>query len=111
MERREGRTGLRIALAALIAGAAVALAACGGGSKQDAGDPTGTFKVDRSKKPNTIDMIPSVKAKKRPSSPAIIEVIGDSMTFCANLETNQRPKDFTSTAENKNFVVVYKRQK
>jgi hypothetical protein len=36
-----------MALAALIAGAVVALAACGGGgSKQDASDPTGTFKVE-----------------------------------------------------------------
>jgi hypothetical protein len=46
VERREGRTGLRIALAALIAGAVVALAACGGGNRQDANDPTGTFKVE-----------------------------------------------------------------
>jgi hypothetical protein len=33
-------------LAALLASALVALGACGGGSKQDEGDPTGTFKVD-----------------------------------------------------------------
>ena len=37
---------MRIALAALIAGAVVALGACGGGGKQDANDPTGTFKVE-----------------------------------------------------------------
>ncbi len=43
------RAGIRqIALAALLAGALVALGACGGGGggKQDEGDPGGTFKVD-----------------------------------------------------------------
>jgi hypothetical protein len=33
-------------LAALFAGALIALGACGSGEKQDANDPTGTFKVD-----------------------------------------------------------------
>jgi hypothetical protein len=37
---------VRIALAAAIAGALVALAACGGGDEQNANDPTGTFKVE-----------------------------------------------------------------
>jgi hypothetical protein len=33
-------------LAGLLAGALIALGACGGGEKQDADDPTGSFKVD-----------------------------------------------------------------
>src|SRR6266511_5000580 len=36
----------RVALAGLLAGGLMTLAACGGGGKQDEGDPTGTFKVD-----------------------------------------------------------------
>ena len=36
----------RTTLAALLAGTLVVLGACGGGDKQDEGDPTGTFKVD-----------------------------------------------------------------
>jgi hypothetical protein len=40
--RRNGRSALAIALS----GAVVVLAACGGGSKQDANDPGGTFKVE-----------------------------------------------------------------
>jgi hypothetical protein len=43
--RRAG-TGRRVALAGLLAGGALAVAACGGGEKQDEGNPTGTFKVD-----------------------------------------------------------------
>ena len=42
MVRRTGRK----ALALTLSGAVVALAACGGGTKQNAGDPGGTFKVD-----------------------------------------------------------------
>ena len=40
------RAGSRTALAGLLAGALIALGACGGGDKQDADDPGGTFKVD-----------------------------------------------------------------
>jgi hypothetical protein len=35
-----------VALATLLAGGLMTLAACGGGGKQDEGNPTGTFKVD-----------------------------------------------------------------
>jgi hypothetical protein len=42
---RRAPTGRRVALAALLAGGALVFAACGG-DKQDAGNPTGTFKVD-----------------------------------------------------------------
>jgi uncharacterized protein (TIGR03067 family) len=74
---------------------------------------SGVYKIDRTKKPNTIEMIAGGKPKKKKGNtpPAIIEVNGDSLAFCANLETMQTPKDFTSTAENKNFVVIYKRMK
>jgi uncharacterized protein (TIGR03067 family) len=77
------------------------------------GDVTeeGTFKVDRSKKPNTIDMSPTGGRKKVPARPAIFELDGDTLKMCWNLTTNQRAKDFTSTAENKQFLVVYKRKK
>jgi hypothetical protein len=43
--RRARPGGARIGLAAAITGAVIALGACGG-DKQDANDPTGTFKVD-----------------------------------------------------------------
>jgi hypothetical protein len=46
MVRRDGAIRCRVALAVVVSGAVVALAACGGGSKQDAGDPTGDYKVD-----------------------------------------------------------------
>ena len=74
---------------------------------------SGVYKIDRTKKPNTIELIASGKQKKKKGStpPAIVDVNGDTLTFCANLETMQTPKDFTSTAENKNFLVVYKRMK
>jgi uncharacterized protein (TIGR03067 family) len=70
----------------------------------------GTYKVDRSKKPNTIDMNPRSGRKKGATMQAIFELDGDMLKICWNLTTNQRPKDFTSTAENKQFLVIYKRK-
>jgi uncharacterized protein (TIGR03067 family) len=72
---------------------------------------TGTFKIDRAKKPNTIDMKPSDGAKKGTTTPGIFELDGDTLKLCFALETNRQPSDFTSTADNKHFVVVYKRKK
>jgi hypothetical protein len=43
--RRAGKV-RRVTLAIVFAGALSALSGCGGGGKQDEGDPTGTFKVD-----------------------------------------------------------------
>ncbi len=71
----------------------------------------GTFKVDRSKKPNTLDLSPKAGKRRIPARPAIFELNGDTLRICWNLTTKQRPKDFTSTAENKQFVVVYTRKK
>src|SRR5262249_55510901 len=63
----------------------------------------GTFEVDRSKKPNTIDMKPRSGGKKGKTMLGVFELKGDTLTICWNLGTNRRPGDLTSTAQNKNF--------
>jgi uncharacterized protein (TIGR03067 family) len=72
---------------------------------------TGTFTVGRAKKPYTIDLKAVSGAKRPKGPPAIFEVDGDTLRICFALDTKVPPKDFTSTAENKHFVVTYKRMK
>lgn len=76
----------------------------------------GTFKIDRTRKPNSIDLIsnyPPKKGKGKKSGPTlgVFELAGDTLTVNFSMDSDKRPTDFTSTAENKNFVVVYKRKK
>lgn len=75
----------------------------------------GKFQIDQSKKPNTIDLIsdnPPKKGKGRKVGPqqGVFELDGDTLTLNFNVVFDKRPTDLTSTAENKNFVVVYKRK-
>lgn len=78
-----------------------------GMEKVDAGKVT----VDHSKKPITIDIVATEGGNKGKTIPAIIELAGDTLKVCYNLEGKDRPKDFTSTKENKQLVMIYKRQK
>jgi uncharacterized protein (TIGR03067 family) len=76
----------------------------------------GKFKTDQSKKPNTIDLIsdnPPKKGKGRKGGPQLgaFELDRDTLTINFNPLSDKRPTDLTSTAENMNFVVVYKRKK
>ena len=71
---------------------------------------TGTFKVDDAKKPTTMDIVPGDGPKKGETVLAIYEMKGDTMKVCYSLEGKERPKEFTSTADNKHLVFVYKRQ-
>jgi len=71
----------------------------------------GTCKMDFSKKPATCDIVAESGANKGKSIPAIIEVSGDTMKVCYNMNGADRPKDFTSTAENKFVMMSYKREK
>jgi uncharacterized protein (TIGR03067 family) len=72
---------------------------------------TGTYTVDRSRKPNWIDMKPANGGRKGKVNPGVFEQDGDTLRVNFNLQTFRRPTDLTSTAENKNFVVVYQRMK
>lgn len=71
----------------------------------------GTYKVDSSKKPVTVDITPVTGPNKGKMIPAIIELSGDTMKVCYNLMGQDRPKDFNSTATNKFVVMTYKRDK
>jgi uncharacterized protein (TIGR03067 family) len=71
----------------------------------------GELKIDFAKKPATVDVRPTMGPNKGKMIPAIIEVTGDTMKVCYNTAGPDRPKDFTSTAENKFVLMTYKRQK
>src|SRR5262249_37225410 len=71
----------------------------------------GTYKVDASKTPLVIDIEPQIGPNKGKKIPAIIEIKGDTMKVAYNMAGADRPKDFTSTAENKFIVITYKRAK
>jgi uncharacterized protein (TIGR03067 family) len=71
----------------------------------------GTFKVDRSAKPNALDFLPASGRARGQVQLAIFELDGDTLKVCYNPGGTVRPKEFGSTAENKYFQVVYQRSK
>jgi uncharacterized protein (TIGR03067 family) len=71
----------------------------------------GTFTIDATKKPATMDVNPEEGPNKGKKLVAIYELSGDTMKVCYKLEGTDRPKEFTSTKDDKQFVVVYKRKK
>ncbi len=71
----------------------------------------GTFKVDLSKKPKTID----IKAIKGPNEGktilAIYEIDGDTLKACYSLQGKDRPTEFATKAGSGQALIVYRRQK
>lgn len=72
---------------------------------------TGSYTVDTSKKPATMDIRVDVDGKKGKTVLAIYVLSGDTLKVCYQLGGDSRPTDFTSTKDNRQFVVTYKRQK
>lgn len=71
----------------------------------------GKFTIDTSKKPATMDIHADEGPNKGKRILAIYELSGDTLKVCYKLGVEERPKGFTSTADNKQFVVTYKRKK
>jgi|SRR6266568_1553082 len=71
----------------------------------------GTYKVDTGKSPHPIDIEATMGPNKGKKIPAIVEIKGDTMRVCYNVDGKERPKDFTSTEENKFLIISYKRAK
>jgi uncharacterized protein (TIGR03067 family) len=71
----------------------------------------GTLKIDPAKKPKTMDISPSEGPNKGKTLLAIYQVTGDALKVCYRLGEGDRPDEFKSTAENKLFLVNYKREK
>jgi uncharacterized protein (TIGR03067 family) len=72
---------------------------------------TGKFTFDDKKKPKTMDITPADGPNKEKVILAIYEVSGDTLKVCYDVSSKSRPSDFSSTKENKYFVVTYKRKK
>ena len=72
------------------------------------GKAEGTIKTDSAKKPPTIDVIEDGK-----SAVGIYELNGDVLKICFGTQggKGKRPTDWSSTADNKQSLVIMKRQR
>jgi len=70
----------------------------------------GTSKVDDKKKPNTVD----IKSEEGPNQGktilAIIEIDGDSMKACYDMEGKVRPTEFATKEGTGHVLILYKRE-
>jgi uncharacterized protein (TIGR03067 family) len=72
---------------------------------------TGTFSVDPSKKPKTIDVMPGDGKAKDKTWLGIYELDGDSLKICLAEPGKDRPDDFTSKEGSGRMSAEYKRKK
>jgi uncharacterized protein (TIGR03067 family) len=80
--------------------------------KGDTGeDKTATVVVDPGQKPVAIDMTPKEGPDAGKPVLGIVKVEKDAVTLCwgDRAGTSERPKEFSSTKENKHFLIVLKR--
>ena len=75
------------------------------------GKDEGTAKHDAGKTPKTMDITGTDGPNKGKTFLAIYKIAGDSLTICYDLSGKAYPTEFKSTAENKCFLVEYKRAK
>lgn len=76
-------------------------------------DKAATAVIDTTKKPISIDLTPKDGPEAGKPMLGIIKVEKDSITLCwtDRGENAERPKEFTSTKENKQFLIVMKKSK
>lgn len=75
------------------------------------GKDEGTAKHDAGKNPKTMEITGTDGPNKGKTMLAIYKINGDSLTICYDLTGKAYPTEFKSTAENKHFLVEYKRAK
>jgi uncharacterized protein (TIGR03067 family) len=71
----------------------------------------GTFTIDATKKPKTIDARPAAAAKDAPPLLGIYEIDGDTFRACFAPAGKERPKDFECKAGSGHTLTVWKREK
>ena len=81
------------------------------------GDPAklvyeGTFKIDPTKKPKSIDFTQTTEGKtKGRTTPGIYEVEGDTLRVCRTTGGKERPTEFPSKAGSGQVLLLLKREK
>jgi uncharacterized protein (TIGR03067 family) len=81
--------------------------------KGDEGEEkSATVVVDPSQKPVAIDLTPKTGPEAGKPILGIIKVEKDAITYCwvDRSDSSDRPKEFSSTKENKNFLIVMKKK-
>ncbi len=71
----------------------------------------GTFKVDVSKQPKTIDVVFTEGPEKGNTSKGIYELEGDTYKVCIGLTGKTRPTEFASKPDSGHVLEVLKREK
>jgi uncharacterized protein (TIGR03067 family) len=71
----------------------------------------GTWKIDPTKTPRTLEITGTKGPNKGKTIPAIYELTGDTLRVCYDLSGKATPTAFESKPETKLFLVTYKRHK
>ncbi|HEV3262227.1 MAG TPA: TIGR03067 domain-containing protein [Gemmataceae bacterium] len=71
----------------------------------------GTFKIDASKKPKTMDVVAADGPEKGKTVPGIYELDGDRLKVCFAPAGQKRPKDFTAKEGSGHTLTVWEREK
>ena len=80
--------------------------------KREGKEEKAKFKLDATKKPKTIDLIPSDRGGKEELMPGIYELKDDELKLCFVKGTKgERPTEFSSKAGTEQVLIVLKREK
>ena len=71
----------------------------------------GTFQLDPSTKPKSLDLTATAGPNKGKTLLAIYELDGDTLKVCYDLTGKNRPKEFKTTEGSELYLVTYKREK
>jgi len=71
----------------------------------------GTYAVDDSKSPKTMDVTGTDGPNKGKTFPAIYELDGDTLRICYDLSGKARPKEFKTEKRTKLYLAIYKRDR
>ncbi len=72
---------------------------------------SGTFKVDASKTPHTLDIISDAGPNKGKTLKGIYKIEGDTFTYCVAGPGKDRPTEFSSKEGSGHTLLVNKREK
>ncbi len=72
---------------------------------------SGTYSVDASKKPATMDIAGTEGPNKGKTFPCIYELKGDTLRVCYDLSGKKRPTEFKTAKDTKLYLVTYQKDK